>query len=171
MPNVRKDADMFIRYNKVSLQDSYVQITGEEEDSFISVSGQRETIDDYEIGDQKVVRVYFRMDPITDLYERQIFSSGDLLAQVGGYFSFLHVLGAALVYIFSERLLISSLAAKLYQVYDDKKENKYDNDDSGDGMREVNQSLNRSSNKIHNISVDDEESNFFKMNPVRNLIK
>ena len=55
MPKFRKDADIFIRRNYVSLNDGYVQITGKEKDSFVSVSGQRETIDDYEVGDQKLV--------------------------------------------------------------------------------------------------------------------
>jgi hypothetical protein len=125
MPSIRKDADIFVRRNSYSLQDNYFQIAGEDEGSFMSVSGQRETIDDYEIGDQKMIRVYFRIDPIVDQYERQVYSSGDLLAQVGGVFSFLQGIGAVLVFIFSERLLVAALAGKLYQVYD---ENYYHND-------------------------------------------
>jgi len=176
MPKIRKDADMFVRRNNIKLQDDYVQISGEKTDSFISISGQRETIDDYDSHDLKMVRVYFRVDPIIEEYDRQIYSSGDLLAQVGGVFSFLKAIGAVLVFVFSEKLLISSLAGKLYQVYDVKKDkNKYNEPDAGEGAIElnnsINKSINKSNNKIHNFSQDDEESNFFKANPVRNLFK
>jgi hypothetical protein len=177
MPKVRKDADVFVRRTYLNLQDSFVQVTGEEEKLFYTVSGQRETIDDYEDGDQKMVRVYFRMDPIIDTYERQVYSSGDFLAQLGGIFSFLRAIGAVLVYMFSERLLVSALAGKLYQVYDEKKE-KDPYNDAGASEAYLNQSMNqsmianKSSNKIQNISqAADEEQRFFNNNPVRNLFK
>mmetsp|Transcript_27842 Transcript_27842/g.27715 ORF Transcript_27842/g.27715 Transcript_27842/m.27715 type:complete len:597 (-) Transcript_27842:87-1877(-) len=179
MPDTRKDADVFVRRNYLSLQDNYVQLGGEEEDMFISVSGQRETIDDYEIGDQKVVRVYFRIDPYINSYERQVYSSGDFLAQIGGIFSFLKAIGAFFVFIFSERLLVSALAGKLYQVYDEKKGNdKYDEDPSADlndsiaKLKSFKKSEMSSSNRIMDISAtQDEEKNFYKRNPVRNLFK
>lgn len=170
MPTIRKDADMFVRYNKLSLQDSYVQITGDKKDSFISVSGQRESIDDFVVSDNKLVRVYFRVDPVVDTYERQVYSSGDLFAQIGGYFSFLNGCGAVLVYIFAERLLVSSLAAKLYQVYDETQQiDKYNDDNLDESAANLNQSIR--SNKVHNGPIGDEENRFFKSNPVRNLIK
>ena len=177
MPRVRKDADVFVRRTYLNLQDSFVQITGEDEKLFYTISGQRETIDDYEDGDQKMVRVYFRMDPIIDTYERQVYSSGDFLAQLGGIFSFLRAIGAVLVYMFSERLLVAALAGKLYQVYDEKKE-KDPYGDGGSGEAYLNQSMNqsmianKSSNKIQDIShAADEEQRFFNNNPVRNLFK
>jgi hypothetical protein len=177
MPKFRLDADMFVRRNYLKLQDDYVQITGEKEGMFISISGQRETIDDYEVGDQKLVRIYFRIDPVVEYYERQIYSTGDLLAQVGGIFSFLKTIGAVLVFIFSERLLVAALAGKLYQVYDEKKaEDRYNGPDMSSDYDPVNSSiysnkLNRSSNKVHNISVEPEENAFFSANPIRNLFK
>jgi hypothetical protein len=175
MPKFRKDADIFIRRNYISLNDAYIQITGEEEDSFISVSGQRETIDDYEVGDQKLVRAFFRIDNIVDHYERQVYSSGDLLAQVGGIFSFLKAIGAILVFIFSERLLVAALANRLYQVYDDKKNGSQPNAYSGEEDDPLNNSaatskLNKSTSKIHSMK-DDEESMFYHANPIRNLFK
>lgn len=175
MPKIRKDADIFVRRNYISLNDGFVQITGEEKDSFISVSGQRETIDDYEVGDQKLIRVYFRIDNIVDNYERQVYSSGDLLAQIGGVFSFFKAIGAILVFIFSERLLVAALASKLYQVYDDKKDGAKPNSYAGDEDDPLNASmatskLNKSTSKIHNMK-DDEESMFYHANPLRNLFK
>jgi hypothetical protein len=171
MPNVRKDADIFVRRNYIQLQDDYVQLYGEKNDMFFSISNQRETIDDYEIGDQKIIRMYYRIDAIVDTYERQVYSSGDYLAQVGGIFSFLKGVGGILVFIFSERLLVAALAGKLYQVYDEKADEKYNVDDGDEGNTTIKR-LNRSTNKVHDISVvNDEESKFFSTNPVRNLYK
>lgn len=173
MPNFRLDADVFVRRNYIVLQDNYIQLTGEDEDMFFSVSGKRETMDDYQIGDQKMVRVYFRMDSVVDTYERTVYSSGDFLAQVGGIFSFLKGIGAVLVYIFSERLLVSALAGKLYQVYDETPDHKYKGDRTNlDESMHTSKNLNKSANKIHDISaVVDEENRFFSTNPVRNLYK
>jgi len=179
MPRVRNDADIFVRRNSFSLQDNYIQITGEEEGSFISISGQRETIDDYEDGDQKMVRIYFRVDPIVDQYERKIYSGGDLLAQVGGVFSFLQGIGAVLVVIFSERLLVAALAGKLYQVYDEKRDIDGNIDDPDDPSGSLDQTMrafksNKSRSKIlpaEDKELDDEESAFYQDNPIRNLFK
>jgi len=176
MPKIRKDADMFIRQNKLSLQDDYIQITGDTQKEFISVSGQRESMDDYDTEDGKFIRVYFRVDPVITGYERQIYSSGDLLAQVGGIYSFLFGIGAVLVFIFSERLYVASIARKLYQIYDDKKDSKYNDPNAGDEAEPLDQSSanlrNKASNKIHSISFDvDEENRFFRSNPIRNLFK
>lgn len=176
MPKIRKDADVFVRRNYLNLQDNYIQIFGEEKDMFVSISGQRETIDDYEIGDQKLVRIYFRVDPNVNTYERQIYSGGDFLAQLGGIFAFLKLIGGIMVFLFSERLLVAALAGKLYQVYGNKN-NHYENERGKEGEK-FNQSMhnlkpsNKSMNKIHDSSlINDEESNFFKTNPVRNLLR
>jgi hypothetical protein len=173
MPKFRLDADVFVRRNYIVLQDNYIQLTGEDEDMFFSVSGKRETMDDYETGDQKLIRVYFRMDSIVDTYERTVYSSGDFLAQIGGIFSFLKGIGGVIVFIFSERLLVSALAGKLYQVYDEDSDKRYkgNREDVDDGMH-TSKNLNRSTNKIHDVSVAaDEENRFFSTNPVRNLYK
>lgn len=173
MPKFRLDADVFVRRNYIVLQDNYIQLTGEDEDMFFSVSGKRETMDDYETGDQKLIRVYFRMDSVVDTYERTVYSSGDFLAQIGGIFSFLKGIGGVIVFIFSERLLVSALAGKLYQVYDEDSDKRYkgNREDVDDGMH-TSKNLNRSTNKIHDVSVAaDEENRFFSTNPVRNLYK
>lgn len=174
MPAIRKDADVFVRQNTYSLQDGYFQIGGEDTGTFMSVSGQRETIDDYEIGDQKMIRVYFRIDPILTEYNRQVYSSGDLLAQVGGVFSFLQGIGAVLVFIFSERLLVAALAGKLYQVYDEKhyhNDNGYDHmefDPMNDTVRTAN--LRHINSKVQVMeSAEDEENQFYQDNPIRKL--
>ena len=176
IPTIRQDADVFVRHNTLSLQDGYIQITGDTSEDFMSVSQAIQRIDDYDPIDGKYVRVYFRVDPIVSGYERQVYSSGDLLAQVGGVYSFLYSVGAVLVYVFSERLFVAALSEKLYQVYDEKKNNKYDDRDKGAETTGQNTSSNslksKNSNKVHNVSVDvDEENKFFKSNPIRNLIR
>ena len=175
MPKIRKDADVFVRRNYLNLQDNYVQIVNAKTDMFLSISGQRETIDDYEIGDQKMVRLYFRIDPYISTYERQIYSSGDFFAQIGGIFSFLRAIGGVFVFMFSERLLVSALAGKLYQVYDEKENIQTDGGNKNGNLDKSltnSKNLNRSSNKIHDSSyINEEENNFFKKNPVRNLFR
>ena len=170
MLKVRKEVDVFVRRNYLKFQDDYIQMSGDKEDLFLTISGQRETIDDYEIGDQKMIRVHFRIDPFVNKYEKQVYSSRGFLAQIGGIFSFLKAIGGMLVFMFRERLLVDALTGKLYQVYDEKQEqHKYDDEDEG---QRLNQSMNKSSNKIHDIStINEEENNFFRDNPVRNLFK
>ena len=120
MADRNKNADVFVRQNFASLEDGYIQITGEQEISFISIASQRETFDVFSPSDNRVASVFFRMDGVVDTYERQVYSSGDLLAQVGGIYSFLRGIGGVFVFMFSERLLVSALAGKLYQVYEEK---------------------------------------------------
>jgi len=117
------------------------------------------------------------MDNIVDFYERQVYSSGDLFAQIGGIFFFLKVIGAVLVFIFSERLLVAALASKLYQVYDENKSEDAGYNSRNDEAAPLNVSmcnskLNVSSNKIQNLNVEnDEENRFYSTNPIRNLFK
>ena len=154
-------------------------MTGEEDKFFISAPKTRDFFGD--IGSsERMVAAYFRMDDTVDSYERQVYSSGDLLAQVGGIYSFLRGIGAVLVFVFSERLLVSALAGKLYQVYDEKKnfkiQHQYDNgsnfDSGNDGNRTISK-LNNSTNKIYDSStiMGEKENKFYKSNPIRNLYK
>ena len=178
MPDRLKNTDVLFRKNYVKLQDKYFQVTGEQEEFFMSIPSKLDFFDTIEDSGQ-LVGVYFRMDNIVDTYERQVYSSGDLLAQVGGIYSFLRGIGAVLVFVFSERLLVSALAGKLYQVYDEKKNlyhgSRYDKNSSnfGDDLNRSSTKLNNTSNKIYDSSaiMDDEESKFYQSNPIRNLYK
>ena len=44
MPKITKEADIYVRKNFLELQDSYLQVSGGKKESFISISGDRETI-------------------------------------------------------------------------------------------------------------------------------
>lgn len=163
-----KETDVFVRQNHLELQDSYLQFMGEEEKSFISIPNARETIDDIWSDEPKVAGFFFRVDSIDNTYQRQVYSSGDLFAQIGGIFIFFKLIGGFIVIMFSERLLVSALASKLYQVYDDKK----DQDNQENSFDRSHQ--NKSSNKIVDISMVsavDEESQFFHKNPLRRMFK
>ena len=176
IPTMRLDADVFVRYNTLSLQDGFVQISGDTKDEFMSVPQAIQRIDDFSASDGKFVRIYFRVDPIVTGYNRQVYSSGDFFAQIGGVYSFLYSIGAVIVYVFSEKLFVAALSKKLYQIYDERNGNKYDESDKSADTSGPNTSSNslksKSTNKVHNVSVDvDEENKFFKSNPIRNLIR
>ena len=65
---------------------------------------------------KNIVSVYFRLDSYFDNYSRRIYSLGDLLGQVGGLYSSILIIGALFVGIFSERLFVSSILRKIYQI-------------------------------------------------------
>lgn len=164
-----KNKDVFVRKNMISLQDGFLQLGDDKEQEFMTIARQQDFHDLIE-DDGRVMAMYWRMDPQVDTYERQVYSSGDLLAQVGGIYSFLSVIGGMLVFMFSERLMVSALAGKLYQVYDERK------DKGGRGSKKPDKDasrLNNSSNKIFDSSMvgNDDESKFFTANPIRNLYK
>lgn len=168
-----KEADVFVRQNHLELQDGYLQITGEKKRSFISIPKARETFDDIWIDEPKVAGFFFRVDNIENTYQRQVYSSGDLFAQVGGIFAFLKSIGGFIVFMFSERLLVSALAGKLYQVYDDNKDpdNQRNRNEHGNSSKFHH---NNSSNKIIDVSMVsavDEESKFFNNNPLRKMFR
>ena len=72
--------------------------------------------------------LYFRFDSQYDIYERRIYSFGELLGQIGGLFQIFLMIGVSIVSIFSERLFVSSILRKIYQIdqtrEDDIKSNK-----------------------------------------------
>ena len=66
--------------------------------------------------DLQIVSVYFRLDANYDNYYRRVYSIGDLLGQTGGLYSSVLMIGGFIVGIFSERLFVSSILHKIYQI-------------------------------------------------------
>lgn len=120
MPGFRKKTDIFVRKNKAELNDDIVQLSGGDKINFYQILDSREQIE-LEGSDGQFASVYIRYDAFEDRFERRVYSFGDLLGQVGGIYEFMLVSGILFVKIFSERLLISSILNKIYQI-DDRKE-------------------------------------------------
>ena len=116
-PGFRKKTDIYIRRNEAVLIDDLVQLGQENEVDFFQVVDFREQfeledlVDDFEF-----LSVFIRLDPKSDVYERRVYSIGDLLGQMGGVYESLMIIGAMFVGIFSERLFISAILRKIYQI-------------------------------------------------------
>ena len=106
--------------NNAELTDDIIQLGQSNKVEFYQILSSRETIE-IEGSDGQFASVYIRYDSFQDEYERRVYSFGDLLGQVGGIYEFMLVSGMILVGIFSERLLVSSILHKIYQV-DKRKE-------------------------------------------------
>ena len=77
--------------------------------------------------DLQIISVYLRFDSNYDDYSRRVYSFGDLLGQTGGLYSAIFIIGVVLVGIFQNRLFVSSVLNKIYQV--DKSRNVESNAD------------------------------------------
>lgn len=70
--------------------------------------------------DPVLVSFYIRYDAQFSTYNRQIYSTMDLLGDVGGMYSSLFSIGFLLITFFNHRLLISAILKNLYQIKDFK---------------------------------------------------
>ena len=66
--------------------------------------------------DLQIISVYIRLDSNYDEFSRRVYSFGDLLGQTGGLYSALFIAGSVMVAIFTERLFVSSILKKIYQI-------------------------------------------------------
>lgn len=115
VPGFRKKTDIFLRKNEAEFEDAYIQLGFPQESEFYQVV---ETTDRFETESNSgdVLSIYLRIDKITDTYERQIYSIGELLGQTGGFYGALIGIGSLFLFIFSERLFVSSVLRKIYQI-------------------------------------------------------
>ena len=115
MPGTRKKTDVFIRQNDASFEDAYFQLGFPNEKQFYQVVDLDHRFEEESTyGD--ILSIYYRFDKTTDVYERKIYSLGELLGQAGGFFSALIGIGSLLLAIFSERLFVASVLRKIYQI-------------------------------------------------------
>jgi hypothetical protein len=115
MPGFRKKTDIYVKRNKASLADDYIQLGQSEIMEFYQIQNYREQTE-LQSSDLQFASVYISFDPYHDEFERKVYSFGDLLGQVGGIYEFMIVFGMIIVSIFSERLLVSSILSKIYQI-------------------------------------------------------
>ncbi|CAI2358867.1 unnamed protein product [Moneuplotes crassus] len=114
-PGIRKKTDVFIRKNEASFEDNYVQLGFPQEKEFYQVAESTDRFES-ESSQGDILSIYFRFDKTSDIYERKIYSLGELIGQAGGFYTLLSLVGSILLFIFSERLFVSSILAKIYQI-------------------------------------------------------
>ena len=108
------------RNNTANLIDDYIQYGQSAQKNFFQVVNTKEQVELETKGE--LASIYFRFDPQYDIYERRIYSFGELLGQIGGLFQIILMVGIVIVSIFSDRLFVSSIIKKIYQI-DETREN------------------------------------------------
>ena len=114
-PNMRKKTNVFIRKNEATFKDSFMQLGFPKKEEFYQVIN---TKDSFEAESSKgdVLAIYLRFDKTSDIYERKVYSLGKLIGQVGGFYGGLMGLGSLLLFIFTEKLFVSAILEKIYQI-------------------------------------------------------
>ena len=114
-PGLRKKVDIYVQKNSINFVDDFVQLGQSNNQDFYQVSGMRESVL-IEDTDLQFLSIYFRFDSNYADFSRRVYSFGDLLGQTGGLYSAIFMVGAVIVGIFSERLFVSSILRKIYQI-------------------------------------------------------
>ena len=114
-PGLLKKADIFIKKNLINLIDDLIQIGQSVNKDFYQVSSMRESVM-IEGSDLQVLGIYFRLDSNYDQYSRRVYSIGDLFGQTGGLYSVMLIIGSVFVGLFTEKLFVSSILRKIYQI-------------------------------------------------------
>ena len=115
VPSMRKKADIFIRKNEAVFEDSYVQLNYPDRSNFYQVVEHSDSFE-AETDEGDILSIYFRFDKTSDIYERQVYSFAELIGQAGGFYGALLGIGALMISLFTERLFISSILRRIYQI-------------------------------------------------------
>lgn len=115
VPGIRKKTDVYIRQNEAEFEDNYIQIGFPDEREFYQVAMNTHSFES-ESGGGDILSIYFRYDKNSDIYNRQIYSLGELMGEAGGFYGALLAIGSIFIFIFSERLFVSSVLKQIYQI-------------------------------------------------------
>ena len=118
---------MYVQRQQASYQDSLIQFGQEREETFFQVLNIRPYDDNYPqnatSSTSNVIAVYFRFDNRYDIYSLKTYSFLDLLGDLGGLFGSLSAIGLAVVGFFSDRMFVSDIMKKIYQIRKPKQNN------------------------------------------------
>jgi hypothetical protein len=106
----------------VQLADQYFQLGQQETYDFIAVNNQRSYEDSITSDADPFVDLFIRYDAKYDIYQRKIYSILELLADIGGLYQSLFVIGFVLVNFIAYRLFVASILKQIYQVKHDRNE-------------------------------------------------
>ena len=164
LPGFRKKVDMHVRQGKANLLDDLVQLFSDKSQTYYTVANTKEQIV-LENSEDEFLSVFIRLDSTAETYDRRVYSISDLLAQVGGIYQSVFFIGVLFIGIFSERMFISSILRKIYQLdtirenqmkekkHLDQKQSKYNDQEHQDS--------NKSSQSVHlsQIKIENENNN------------
>jgi len=129
VPSMRKKSNILIRKNEAVFEDSYVQLGFPDENDFYQVVDHLETFE-AETDEGEILTIYFRFDRVSDIYERQIYSFAELIGQAGGFYGAVLAISGLMISLFTERLFVSSILRRIYQIDSWQERIKYENNSS-----------------------------------------
>lgn len=148
MPGFRKKADMELSKNVGNFIDNLLQITSVPSEYFYQVKPGKENII-LTNTDGEFMTIYLRTDEQYDQYDRKVYSIGDLLGQLGGFFEVLHAAGWFLTFMITERLATAALASTIFQISGPNK-----GSDSGSSNGKKNDNLSKSSSDLTILKIN-----------------
>lgn len=128
IPGFRKKVDIELQKNIGNFQDELLQLWDVNTQYFFQVQkGRESTI--LTNSDGEFMTIYLRTDEQYQQYDRKVYSIGDLVGQIGGFFEVLHAVGAFLTMLIAYKLYDAYLASSVFQVnnhYDDGDDDQSD---------------------------------------------
>jgi hypothetical protein len=97
--------------------------------------------------------IYLRTDEMYQFYDRKVYSIGDLIGQIGGFFEVIHALGMFLTFLIAERLATAALATRVYHISDN--ESPPSSNNSQDSNNDRHNKMPITKKPTRNISVEE----------------
>ena len=107
---------MYVREGEANLLDDLIQLFPGKSETYYSIVDTKEQIVVEDVVEHEFLSIFMRLESTAETYDRRVYSFGDLLAQVGGIYQSVFFVGVIFIGIFSERLFISSILRKIYQL-------------------------------------------------------
>lgn len=123
LPGFRKKTDIWVKENEGEIDDSLVQIYTKKKLNFLQVENWREILELEDPDDKEFISIYLSVDKEYSVFERKVMTFADLLGNLGGLYEIGLIVGSLTIGIFSERLFVSSIIHKIYQLDKDRDEN------------------------------------------------
>ncbi|CAI2385654.1 unnamed protein product [Moneuplotes crassus] len=104
--------DIFLKENKVSMQEGFTNLEGENHEKFYSVASEK--FDKYASSSSTFGRIYIHLDPEVITHERSYRSVYDVLGNIGGITSLLNALTCAVVGFYSDIIFKHKTISNIY---------------------------------------------------------
>eukprot|EP00347_Sterkiella_histriomuscorum_P001365 403372316 len=111
-----KQTNIFIQRNLIKLQDDYIQYGQSQDKEFFQIQKALLNVDDNAYDNLNYIRAFIRMDKNYDIYERQIYSLGQILGELGGLKTSLFLIFSTLVGIYAQKIAYLKISQEIFQV-------------------------------------------------------
>ncbi|CDW74033.1 UNKNOWN [Stylonychia lemnae] len=111
-----KKANLYVQKQEASYQDDYIQFGQERNEEFFQVQNIQRFDDNYSPQSGVLAAVYIRFDNRYDIYQVKNYAFLEYLGDIGGLYGALSGIGIIFVSFFSQRMYISDILKRIYQV-------------------------------------------------------